>query len=163
MQLKTRLEYLLDHYGLFDCSPTDDDELCLKISNAPLSPVMIGEVYSSACVKKFALLQYDQLLLAEKKYKFIVECREIAGTHISYRQLPELEALITLADEDELPDRHAIACKVTSNRSNGRYTVTIEPGLYQLGEQRVHIYQPRPYPCKQYYVQNCPLEVYVDM
>lgn len=164
-QLDQRVVDLFERCNNFDLSPADNDEILYKPNDVSLSPFMLGDVYSTACAKEFALLKpcfpQDQLLMADTTYKFSLQCRDIVKTHVSHRVMPEIEAYVSPSciglDHNS---RHCIKCEVEPHRGQGNYTITVPP-IQIAGQHDIHIYCPRPYPQKQYYVRRCPLSVYV--
>ena len=146
-QLNQRLDDLHEHYSKFDLSPADDDELLLKLSNEDLPP-MLGEVYSTPCVKMF---KYD---CHQDSMVITVKCCDISGGRVSQPLLPELKAVVTTRN-GSIAD--AIKCKVKPDRSNGQYKISVP---FFRGKGTIHIFQPRPYPHNQYYIQGGPLHVY---
>ena len=146
-QLNQRLDDLHEHYSKFDLSPADDDGLLLKLSNEDLPP-MLGEVYSTPCVKMF---KYD---CHQDSAVIIVKCYDISGGHVSLHVLPELKAVITTRN-GSIAD--GIKCKVKPDRNKGQYKIFVSS--FQ-GEGTLHTFQPRPYPHNQYYIQGGPLHVY---
>ena len=146
-QLNQRLDDLHEHYSKFDLSPADDDELLLRLSNEDLPP-MLGEVYSTPCVKMF---KYD---CHQDSAVIIVKCCDISGGHVSLCVLPELKAVVTTRN-GSIAD--GIKCKVKPDHSKGQYKIFVSS--FQ-GEGTLHTFQPRPYPHNQYYMQGGPLHVY---
>ena len=153
-QLNQRLDYLHDRYSTFDLSPADDDELYLKPSNDDLPTKMFGKIYSTSCVKKFAFSKLRQKFNAS--VVITVECRDISGgPAASESELPELKAVITTPGED-ITD--GVACEVKRDYKTRCYNITVPP-IKEKGLRIIHIYQPRPYPQKQYYIQGGPFSV----
>ena len=142
-QLNQRLDDLHEHYSKFDLSPANDDELLLKLSNEDLPP-MLGEVYSTPCVKMFKYYCHQGSSV------ITVKCCDISGGHVSLRVLPELKAVVTTRN-GRIAD--GIKCKVKPDRNNGQYKISLP---FFRGEGTLHIFQPRPYPHNQYYIQGGP-------
>ena len=154
-QLQQRLDYLHDRYSTFDLSPADDDELYWKPSNDDLPTKMFGKIYSTPSVKKFAFIKHHQ-----NKCNFnvviTVECRDISGGPAASESiLPVLKAVITKS-KNNITD--GLACKVKPNNETRRYNITVPP-TEEAGLWFIHVYQPRPYPLKQYYTQGYPFRV----
>ena len=152
-QLNQRLDDLHKRYSKFDLLPADDDELSLKLSNEDLPCIMLGEVYSTPCVKMFKRDHHQKL---NASTVITVECRDISGGHVSLRVLPELKAVVTTRN-GSIAD--GIDCEVKPDRSNGRYKISVPPFTKKC-ERTIHIFQPRPYPHNQYYIQDGPFHVY---
>ena len=146
-QLNQRLDDLHEHYSKFDLSPADDDVLLLKLSNEDLPP-MLGEVYSTPCVKMFKYYRHEDSSV------ITVKCCDISGGHVSLRVLPELKAVVTTRN-GSIAD--GIKCKVKPDRNNGQYKISLP---FFRGEGTLHIFQPRPYPHNQYYIQGGPRHGY---
>ena len=144
-QLNQRLDDLHEHYSKFDLLPADDDELLLKLSNEDLPRIMLGEVYSTPCVKMF---KYD---CHQDSAVITVKCCDISGGHVSLRVLPELKAVITTRNGSIA---YGIKCKVKPDRSNGQYKISLP---FVRGKDTIHIFQPRPYPHNQYYIKGGPI------
>ena len=151
-QLKERLDYLHDRYSTFDLSPTDDDALYLKSSNNDLPTNVLGIVRSTPCVKKFRVK--DQFQRSDGGLIITIECCDIAGSHVSMRVLPNLKAVVT-PEKREIDD--GVTCEVKPNRGNGCYEVSV-PASEDGGNKRLHIYQPRPFPHRQYHIRGSPFK-----
>ena len=145
-QLNQRLDDLHEGYSKFDLLPADDDELFVKLSNEDLPRIMLGEVYSTPCVKMFKLVKRT----AAKVIR--VTCCNISGGRVSQPLLPELKAVIT-TQNGCIAD--GIACRVKPNYKKGRYKIFI-PSVTKECEHMIHIFHPRPYPHKQHYIQGGP-------
>ena len=149
-QLNQRLDYLHDRYSTFDLSPADDDELYFKPSDDDLPPKMFGKIYSTPCAKKFALLKCRQNKF-NTSVVITVECQDISGgPAASEIVLPELKAVVTTPGK-VVTD--GVACQVKPNNKTRCYNITVPP-IKEKGLWIIHIYQPRPYPQKQYYIQG---------
>ena len=151
-QLNQRLDYLHDRYSTLNLVPADDDELYLKLSSEALPPSMLGEIYSSPCVKKFKIISKRERADARTVIK--IECYDISGSRVSHHALPELKAVITTLNEDIA---NGVACEVKPDRNNGCYIVIVPP--VNVDEYKIHIYQPRPHPQKQYYILGGPFSI----
>ena len=147
-QLNQRLDDLHEHYSKFNLSPADDDELTLKLSKKETLPP-IGEVSSTPCVKNFTAVTQPQTMNT-----ITVECRDIAGHRVSLKPLPELKAFVTTHNESVAD---GIKCDVKPDRTNGRYIITV-PQIHAC-EYQIHIYEPKKYPHKQYYIKGGPIQV----
>ena len=150
-QLNQRLDDLHERYSKFDLSPADDDEVSYRSSNETLPPIMLGEVFSTPCVKKFVVKEQVEKL--DANIVITVECRDIADGHVSLRVLPELRAVVTKPGGSVSDGR---ACEVKCDRSNGRYAIVVPPSR---DRKVVHIYHPRPYPHNQYYIKGGPINL----
>ena len=151
-QLIQRLDYLHDRYSTFDLSPADDDELYLKPSNDDLPPNILGIVRSTPCVKKFKVK--DEFQNSDGSLTITIECCDIAGSHVSMRVLPKLKAVVT-PENGEIDD--GVTCQVKPNRGNGCYVVSV-PVSEDHGNKKLHIYQSRPFPHRQYHMQRSPFK-----
>ena len=153
-QLQQRLDYLHDRYSTFDLSPADDDELYWKPSNRDLPTKMFGKIYSTPSVKKFEFSKHHQKF--NSRVVFTVKCRDISGgPAASESVLPELKAVITTLSEDII---EGLACEVKRDYKTRRYNITVPP-IKEKGLRIIHVYQPRPHPQKQYYIQGGPFSV----
>ena len=150
-QLNQRLDDLHERYSKFDLSPADDDKVSYRSSNETLPPIMLGEVFSTPCVKKFVVKEQVEKL--DANIVITVECRDIADGHVSLRVLPELRAVVTKPG-GSVSD--GLACEVKCDRSNGRYAIVVPPSR---DRKVVHIYHPRPYPHNQYYIKGGPISL----
>ena len=183
-QIENRMDELLDKYIDCDCQPSDNDEIFFRMNVNDVPQSLIGSVYSTPYVKHFKIgdnFPENNYFEAATTYSFTIQSCDIAETRVSSNRPLKLKALISQVDDDRLhppppgannhqanfhddaasqiselslPD-NGIHCSIRpSNRRDGTYTVMMYVPL--PGRHRLFIYWPRPYPHRQYYIQDCP-------
>ena len=115
---------------------------------------VLGRVFSTPCVSFFTIGNPHILkqLQVGHRTTITVISRDVGGTHVKGRPLPDLTAYLESTDQNVVPK--VILCRV--EKRSGKYLITMQP--HHPHPMRLHIFHERPKPFPRETIQDCPEE-----
>ena len=128
--------------------PANDQQVVKSIDG------VMGKVFSTPCVPFFTIKDPHNLMHLQVGHQttITVVSRDVGGTPVKGRPLPDLTAYLEATNQDVEPQ--VIPCHV--KKRSGKYLITMQP--HHPYPMKLHIFHERPKPFPQETIVDCPNE-----